>query len=118
MSPRANSNPRPLSDKEAAARFVAAVVVCAMRVPQDGLHAPRRGPAPTALARQIAIYLSHTRLGFDYTTAGCAFGRDRTTVAHAVRTVESRREDPAFDAVLDVLERGVDASLLRPGAWP
>ena len=67
--------------------------------------------AHAALARQVAIYLSHTRLGFNYTAAGRLFGRDRTTAAHACRTVEDKREDPGLDAILDCLERAI-------GVWP
>lgn len=57
------------------------------------------------------MYISHTRLGLSYTAVGFAFGRDRTTAAHACRTVEERREDPAVDAVVDLLERAIDV-------WP
>ena len=57
---------------------------------QDG----RRGRATVALARQVAIYLAHTRLGLPYCARGAVFGRDRTTAAHACRRVEDRREDP------------------------
>jgi hypothetical protein len=32
------------------------------------------------------------------------FARDRTTVAHACGLVEDRRDDPAFDRSLDLLE--------------
>jgi hypothetical protein len=36
------------------------------------------------------------------------FDRDRTTAAHACRTVEDCRDDPRFDAALDCLERAID----------
>ena len=105
--------PGPMADQEVAARFVAAVVGSALRVPPNEVRECHRGKAAVAFARQVAIYVSHTRLGFDYTTAGCAFGRDRTTAAHAVRTVEGRREDPVIDAILDYLERAVETGWLE-----
>ena len=57
------------------------------------------------------MYLAHVGLGLSYTDAGRLFGRDRTTVAHACRLVEERREDPRFDASLDYLEQTLRARL-------
>jgi chromosomal replication initiation ATPase DnaA len=96
------------ADEEVAARFVGAVVASAFRIVPDAMRAGRRGPASVAFARQVAIYLSHTRFGLDYATAGSLFGRDRTTAAYACRRVEDRREDPTLDAILDYLERALD----------
>jgi len=85
-----------------------AMVASAFAVRREAIRDSRRGSAGTAFARQVAIYLSHTRLGLTYTEAGAVFGRDRTTVAHACRTVEEKREDPRIDAVVDLLERAID----------
>jgi chromosomal replication initiation ATPase DnaA len=109
MSILSNRPQGPRAERDAAARFLSAVVGSALHVRPRDVREQRRGAPAVALARQVAIYLSHTRLGFDYTTAGSAFGRDRTTVAHAVRKVEGRRDDPRFDAIVDTLERAVDA---------
>jgi chromosomal replication initiation ATPase DnaA len=87
---------------------VAAVVASAFRILPDAICGAHRGPARVAFARQVAIYLSHTRLGLTYAAAGSIFGRDRTTAAYACRTVEDKREDPTLDAILDCLERAVD----------
>jgi chromosomal replication initiation ATPase DnaA len=95
---------------DVAARFLSAVVAAGLNVRPREVRELRRGAPAVAFARQVAIYLSHTKLGFDFTTAGSAFHRDRTTAAHAVRTVEGRRDEPAFDAILDTLERAVDAA--------
>ena len=73
-------------------------------VPLDELHAPTRGAAPVAFARQIAIYLAHVVFGLSYREAGGLFNRDRTTAAHACRLVEDRRDDPVIDDRLDMLE--------------
>jgi chromosomal replication initiation ATPase DnaA len=93
---------------ESAARKVEAMVAAAFALAPSAMHDRRRGRAATAFARQVAIYLAHTRLGLSFTDAGAYFGRDRTTAAHACRTVEDRREDPSIDAILDFLERAIE----------
>ena len=50
------------------------------------------------------MYLSHVAFGVNLSAVGRAFGRDRTTAAHACRLIEDRRDDPAVDAVLASLE--------------
>jgi hypothetical protein len=86
-----------------------------------------RGKAPVALARQVAMYLAHVACGLSFTEVGLVFGRDRTTVAHACRVVEDRRDDPVFDRVLELLEWAVPTlvmprrsppSLVACGDWP
>ena len=42
--------------------------------------------------------------GLNYSEVARAFGRDRTTAAHACQLIEERRDDPAVDAVLGSLE--------------
>lgn len=91
-----------------ATRFLEAVVACAFDVPVEVVRSARRGPAAVALSRQVAIYLAHTRFGLSFSAAGAMFDRDRTTAAHACKTVEDCRDDPRFDAALDCLERAVD----------
>lgn len=68
-----------------------------------------RGRANVALARQVAMYLAHVQFGLTLTEVGRVFGRDRTTVAHACAVVEDRRDNPAFDYMLELLERVVAA---------
>jgi len=87
---------------------IEALVASAFGVSRESLHASRRGPANAAFARQVAMYLSHTRLGMSFTAAGAFFGRDRTTAAHACCRVEEEREDPKIDGVMDLLERAID----------
>jgi chromosomal replication initiation ATPase DnaA len=88
--------------------FVETLVAAALRVPAGQIRAPRRCAAPIARARQVAMYLAYTRLGLPFRDVGRRFGRDRTTVSHACRAVEDRREDGRFDRVMDGLERAVD----------
>jgi chromosomal replication initiation ATPase DnaA len=84
-----------------------AAVASAFGIPLATLQAPSRGSAPVAFARQSAMYLAHVALGLSYTDVGRAFGRDRTTAAHACRLVESRRDDPRLDAMLGSLEQAL-----------
>jgi chromosomal replication initiation ATPase DnaA len=86
------------------AQIVAAAVAAAFIIPIGELRATTRRSATTAFARQNAMYLAHVALGLNYTDVGRAFGRDRTTAAHACRIVEDRRTDPGFDARLASLE--------------
>ena len=72
-----------------------------------------RGKAQVALARQVAMYLAHVTCRLSLTEVGVLFGRDRTTVAHACRVVEDRRDDPIFDRALELLEWAVP-TLLAP----
>jgi len=87
---------------------LAAIVAAAFGLRAEHLTGESRGSATIAFARQVAMYLAHTRLGLPYLAAGASFGRDRTTAAHACRKVEERREDPRVDSILDCLERAVD----------
>jgi hypothetical protein len=50
-------------------------------------------------------------VGFEMSLArvGAAFGRDRSTAAHACHMVEDRRDDPAFDMLLDEMEAALRA---------
>jgi chromosomal replication initiation ATPase DnaA len=88
--------------------LVEAAVAAVFAVPVAHLRAARRGTAPVAFARQTAIYLAHTVLGLSYTAIARAVGRDRTTVAHACRILEQRRDDPAIDAIVGRLEHAID----------
>ena len=63
----------------------------------------RRGPK-VAFARQIAMYLSHIVFEMSLRQVARAFGRDRSTAAHAIRRIEELREDPEVDRMLGLLE--------------
>ncbi len=88
--------------------FIEALVSSAFCVSIAAIREPGRGAAPVAFARQVAIYLSCTRLGLSFASAGRFFGRDRTTAAHACRTIEDQREHAELDSVLDCLERAIE----------
>jgi chromosomal replication initiation ATPase DnaA len=81
-----------------------AIVACAYDVTLDDMRATtRRGPRP-ALARQIAMYLSHIVFEMSVTEVSLAFVRHRATVCHALHHVEDLRDDAEFDRTLVYLE--------------
>jgi hypothetical protein len=83
---------------------VALATAAAFAIPVGELHAATRRSSYVAFARQSAMYLSHVAFGVSLREVGRAFGRDRTTAAHACRVIEDRRDDPAVEAVLASLE--------------
>jgi chromosomal replication initiation ATPase DnaA len=54
------------------------------------------------------MYLAHVGFGMSLARVAAAFGRDRSTVAHACHLVENRRDEAAFDAWMAQLESGVE----------
>lgn len=75
----------------------------------------RRGSAEVARARQVAMYLLHTALSVPYGEVAAMFGRDRTTVSHACRTIEDLRDDPMHDELLLRLEEMVELARSMAG---
>jgi hypothetical protein len=86
---------------------VRAIVAAAFALVPEKLVEATRGAPRAAFARQVGMYVATTTLGLNLTEAGALFGRDRTTAAHACRTIEERREDRAIDSVVDCVERAV-----------
>lgn len=93
----------------ACARLAEVVVAATTRVPLVRMRTRHRGRRPTALARQMAMYLAHVAFGLTLTRVGICFGRDRTTVRHACALIEDRRDDPALELGLSALEAGLRA---------
>lgn len=103
------SGGQPAGEPDGAGADLKAVVAAAFGLAPDALKKHRgRGPADVAFARQVAMYLAHTRLRLPYVAVGRLFDRDRTTARHACSLVEERREDPRVDSILDYLERAID----------
>lgn len=57
-----------------------------------------------AFARQVAMYVAYVGFGMSLKRVAAAFGRDKSTIAHACRAMEDRREEPAFDRWMEALE--------------
>ncbi|HEX7791829.1 MAG TPA: helix-turn-helix domain-containing protein [Afipia sp.] len=85
-------------------RLVARCVALDFGLEAGYLEAALRGSQRVAFARQIAMYLAHVGFALNFDAVGRAFGRDRTTVAHACRVVEDGRDDIWFDCRMATLE--------------
>ena len=90
---------------------MSAAVAAAFMVPVGEIHATTRRTASAALARQSAMYLAHVAFGLNFTGAGRAFGRARTTAARACRAIEERREETRLDTALADLEHALRRDL-------
>ncbi len=95
--------PDPRRDRLAVA-FVTHLVAMATDVSPGDISAQKRTSLAAARARQIAIYLTHVTFHWPLNRVAFAFGRDRTTCAHACHKIEDLREDAGFDARLATLE--------------
>ncbi|MEQ1578493.1 MAG: helix-turn-helix domain-containing protein [Hyphomicrobium sp.] len=84
-------------------------------LPVHQLECATRGRARAALARQVAMYVTHVSCGMNLTDTGVLFARDRTTVSHACAVIEDLRDDPVFDRVMDLLEWIVAELMSRTG---
>ena len=89
-----------------------------VRVLVDEMYGLVSGDLPVAGAcgrrslchlRQVAMYVCHVALRMTMTEIGLAYGRDRTTVGHACRTIEDRRDDRAYDDFVSAVERAAGA---------
>ncbi len=92
------------AEDETSARLAASVASYALGVPADALLRIKRGARREAFARQVAMYLCHVAFAFSYQRVAIAFGRDRSTVAHACHVIEDKREDARFDFWISGLE--------------
>jgi chromosomal replication initiation ATPase DnaA len=86
------------------ARLIVTLTAREFCVDSNTLRGRTRGSPRAAFARQVAMYVAHVTFALDFAAIGRVFRRDRTTVAHACRVVENRRDDRAFDARLGTLE--------------
>lgn len=93
-----------LAQDEAAARFAADLAGYALGVPSEEIIAHARGSADVAFARQVSAYLCHTAFEWSLSRVAAAFGRDRSTMAHACHAVEDKRDNAQFDAWIAALE--------------
>ena len=87
-----------------AADRIESVVAAALGLDVRALRSPRRD-APVVLARQLAMYLLRKVSGLSFALIGERYGRDHTTVLHAVRVVSARRDrDPEVGRLVSALE--------------
>ena len=103
---------------EAAARLSAGAAGYALGARVEEIVTPGRGNAGAAFARQVAMYLCHVVFEWSLARVAQAFGRDRSTVAHACHSIEDRRDDEAFDDWIAVLEESVRQGAAARGSRP
>ena len=84
--------------------LVQATISHVMGVPLNELCATTRRRPQAAFARQVAMYLCHIVFEIGISEAARAFGRDPSTVTHALRRIEEMREDAEFDNTLTTIE--------------
>lgn len=65
----------------------------------------RGGPARVSQARGVALYLATTLGDLGSRALGQAANMHRASVTRAVAMVEDQRDDPAFDRLMEELER-------------
>ena len=94
-------------DDRDAVQLAASMAGYALGIDPAEITRTGRGTHDASRARQVAMYLAHVGMGMSLARVAEAFGRDRSTVAHACHLIEDRRDDAAFDRWLDQLERGV-----------
>lgn len=92
-------------------RLSIATLSAVTKATEQELQSQSRSSAKIALARQTAMYLAHTKFGISYGEVGEFFSRDRSTVSHACRLVEDRRDNREFDRSLSRMENLVDIAL-------
>lgn len=72
-------------------------------LPAD-LYGTKRGKMYVSRARQLVMYLAHVEFEVSFAEVARRYNRDRSTVAHACRAIEERREDPEFDLFVRSIE--------------
>lgn len=78
-------------------------------------HDQEPGRRATSHVRQVAMYVCHVAYSMPMGEVAQAFGRDRSTVGHACRMVEDRRDDRAYDTFVAIVERMASAIHLLAG---
>ncbi len=100
------------------ARLTADVVGYAAGLPATDILPPRRGSRAVCASRQLVMYLLAGVFTMSHARISGAMGRDRSTVSHAIRLVESRRANPQFDRWVEALEEMLRAAPEPPERAP
>ena len=101
------------ADDAAAAELAASVASYAIGISQESIVDDARGCTQTAFARQVAMYLCHVGFELSLARVAVAFGRDRSTVAHACHAIEDKRDEGQFDVWISALEAMLRNAPLR-----
>lgn len=94
----------PITRERVPAERVESMVSEALDVPEAALLSSQRN-ARLVFARQVSMYLMRKQIGLAFAAIGERYGRDHTTVLHAVRAIEARRScDPEVRRLVSNLE--------------
>lgn len=94
----------PVSRERISVERVESVVSEVLDVPGTALVSERRN-ARLVFARQVSMYLMRKKIGLPLAAIGERYGRDHTTVLHAVRAIDARRScDPEVRRLVTTLE--------------
>lgn len=107
-------NDRPLSARARSAklcRLARDIASATFDVSVAEIQRPNRSVAPSCEARHTAMYIAHVAFQIPLMTIAKEFGRDRTSVGHAIRRIEDRRDEKMFDHRLERLERLAESCL-------
>ncbi len=95
---------RPSQQHHGSAERIESAIAAVLGLDGRALRSPRRD-ARAVLARQLAMYFLRKTLGLSLALIGERYGRDHTTVLHAVRVVSARRDrDPEVRRLVSALE--------------
>jgi chromosomal replication initiator protein len=94
----------PITRERIPVERVEALVTEALDVARPALLSAQRN-ARLVFARQVSMYLLRKQIGLSLASIGERYGRDHTTVLHAVRAIEARRAcDPEVRRLVTTLE--------------
>ncbi|MEL6751429.1 MAG: helix-turn-helix domain-containing protein [Pseudomonadota bacterium] len=88
----------------------------ALDVPLSRLKSRTRGTKDVARCRQVAMYLAVTTFSVPMSEVSAHFGRDRSTISHALAKIEDERDEQNGD--FEVLMLQLEAMLgLTRDVW-
>ena len=94
----------PVTRERVPVERVESLVTEALDVPRPALLSAQRNTR-LVFARQVSMYLMRKQIGLSLASIGERYGRDHTTVLHAVRAIEARRAcDPEVRRLVTTLE--------------
>jgi chromosomal replication initiator protein len=94
----------PVTRERVPVERVESLVTEALDVERRALLSAQRNTR-LVFARQVSMYLMRKRIGLSLASIGERYGRDHTTVLHAVRAIEARRAcDPEVRRLVTTLE--------------
>jgi len=105
-------NKTPIYVDTARARLIVAAVASEFSVSETDILGALKRKSEISYGRQVAMYLMHCIFGTTKTRIADVFGRHFSTVSHACKVIEERRDDPVLDRKLIGLENQLTCALI------